>query len=47
MKRIFVTLVLFLTFLKAYSQDFPQKKIETKIEHVTVFLNGAQVTSVA
>jgi hypothetical protein len=31
----------------AYGQDFPQQKIDSKIEKVTVFLNGAQVQRTA
>jgi hypothetical protein len=43
MKRKLLFLLLLLTAFNAQSQDFPQQKVDSKIEKVTVFLNGAQV----
>jgi hypothetical protein len=44
MKTSILTLTLMLLgFTATHAQDFPLQKIESKIEHVTVFLNGAQV----
>jgi hypothetical protein len=48
MKTSILTLTLMLLcFTATHAQDFPQQKIESKIEHVTVFLNGAQVKRAA
>jgi hypothetical protein len=47
MKRKLLFLLLTITALKASSQDFPQQKVDSKIEKVTVFLNGAQVQRTA
>jgi Domain of unknown function (DUF4139)/N-terminal domain of unknown function (DUF4140) len=41
-KSLFFSLII-LCATQAIAQDFPQQKIESKIEKVTVFLNGAQV----
>jgi hypothetical protein len=42
MKKLLVYCLLIFT-VEAACQDFPQQKIDSKIEKVTVFLNGAQV----
>ncbi len=41
--RFIILPMLILCFLKIKAQDILQQKIDSKIEHVTVFLNGAQV----
>ena len=43
MKKYCIVLFSFFIALKAFSQDFPQQKVDSKIDHVTVFLSGAQV----
>jgi hypothetical protein len=43
MKKNKLLMALLILTVKVYSQDFPQQKIDSKIEKVTVFLNGAQV----
>ncbi len=47
MKKLLLCCCLISLVMKAYSQDFPQQKIDSKIEKVTVFLNGAQVQRTA
>ena len=42
--RFIILSMLILCFLKIKAQDILQQKIDSKIEHVTVFLNGAQVS---
>lgn len=46
MKKCLFFMLLILT-VKAYSQDFPQQKMDAKISKVTVFLSGAQVQRTA
>lgn len=43
MKYSFFTLLYFSLIFYSFSQDFPEKKIESQIQEVTLFLNGAQV----
>ncbi len=40
----YISVFLILVTLSTYSQTLPEKDLETKIESVTVFLEGAQVT---
>jgi Domain of unknown function (DUF4139)/N-terminal domain of unknown function (DUF4140) len=47
MKQNLILILLFVGITRAFSQDFPQQKVESKIEKVTVFLNGAQVQRTA
>lgn len=47
MKKCLLLMLLILGAVKAQSQDFPQQKVEAKIEKVTVFLSGAQVQRTA
>ena len=47
MKKYNIVLVSLFLSLNAFSQDFPQQKVESKIDHVTVFLSGAQVARTA
>ena len=47
MKKLLLCCCLISLVIKAYSQDFPQQKIDSKIEKITVFLNGAQVQRTA
>ena len=47
MKKIAFFFIAFLLGFNAFGQDFPQQKIDSKIEHVTVFLSGAQVVRTA
>nr|HAD49858.1 hypothetical protein [Algoriphagus sp.] len=43
MKYSFFTLLYFSLIFHSFSQGFPEKKIESQIQEVTLFLNGAQV----
>jgi cell division protein FtsB len=43
MKKLHI-LIFCLLFSNAYSQEFQEKEIETKVNEVTVFIDGAQVT---
>ena len=43
MKKIHI-LIFCLLFSNAYSQEFQEKEIETKVNEVTVFIDGAQIT---
>jgi hypothetical protein len=47
MKEQGILILLFVGITRAFSQDFPQQKVDSKIEKVTVFLNGAQVQRTA
>jgi hypothetical protein len=47
MKKLLLSFCFIAFTMKVYSQDFPQQKIDSKIEKVTVFLNGAQVQRMA
>jgi hypothetical protein len=47
MKQNLILILLFVGITRAFCQDFPQQKVESKIEKVTVFLNGAQVQRTA
>ena len=43
MKNLITSLLVFLT-LSSMAQEIPEKKINTKVNEVTVFLDGAQIT---
>lgn len=43
-KRVLSLILMVLLGCVTYAQDLPQQKLDSKIEHVAVFLNGAQVT---
>jgi uncharacterized protein (TIGR02231 family) len=47
MKKCLLLMLLVLGAINAQSQDFPQQKVDAKIEKVTVFLSGAQVQRAA
>ncbi len=47
MKKCLLLMLLILGAINAQSQDFPQQKVDAKIEKVTVFLSGAQVQRTA
>jgi N-terminal domain of unknown function (DUF4140) len=43
MKKSILFILIILSSTRVLSQDFPQQKLDSKIEKVTVFLSGAQV----